>query len=120
MKLLQNAVNRGTAYLDENVGRDWPVRVDWDNYNFEENRKCIAGQLLGQRFYEMSIRESGELGFYLPVNHNGEIDANYKALNKCWLRKVRSLMRRKCCRETFKPAPLSLFLPCLKRISNAH
>lgn len=85
------AVSRGVAWLDENVGIGWEDRIDLDSLAISSCRTCVLGQLFGTK----SLR--GLSGFLWACDHFPEISENmhaygfaqvstvsFRELTACW------------------------------------
>lgn len=70
---MQQIVNTGVAWLDENMS-DWRKQINLDTLSMEHYKLCIIGQLFGNYFDEEKIR-----GKTFMLEHG------FTALNRNWI-----------------------------------
>lgn len=80
-------VARGCAYLDVEIGTDWPYRIDTTTLDMSDYNHCVMGQLTGLGYW----LEFG--GTDHPVEHGFDLpyfadDREWEELNAAWINAI--------------------------------
>ena len=83
-QLMESDIDKAIEYLNKEIP-DWKSKINWDLFNFDTNKFCIAGQL--------GISLTSAPGFYLPssIVHEtfySEMPDAYQYMGNIWKQKA--------------------------------
>lgn len=95
---VRTKAERGARFLDRRQP-GWFLRVNTKNFNMEDGRHCVIGQLFGvfefgRRELGLSRRQVVRLGFYIPLFGLTRTTDYYRALTKAWVQEIETRLEQ--------------------------
>lgn len=83
--MFEAQIAKGIEYLDQDLGTDWPEKVNIVELKLDSSCGCVIGQLYGNFFHRFDVDEAVPFGFTSPLFEE------YGQLEKEWREKIAQL-----------------------------